>query len=226
MTGRDIARYLGISRTTVDRKIRFQSRFAIEENKRLASESPLSQFIQFDDMETFEHTKYKPLAISMAVEHPSRRILAFGVASMPCKGQLAAISVKRYGKREDERTEIRRQVFEQLQKLTAPDCVIASDMNPHYPKDLVSMFPDATHVKFKGRKPADSGLDELKKGKFDPLFAFNHTAAMLRAHMCRLGRKTWCTTKKKERLEAHIALYVYYHNEIVLKKYAKKSKAA
>jgi hypothetical protein len=56
------------------------------------------------------------------------------------------------------------------------------------------------------------GQGELKSGGFDPLFSFNHTAAMLRANINRLVRKTWCTTKRIDRLEAHIALYVQFHN--------------
>ena len=40
---------------------------------------------------------------------------------------------------------------------------------------------------------------------------------MMRANINRLFRKTWCTTKKPERLIDHIELYVQYHNEVLLK---------
>lgn len=58
----------------------------------------------------------------------------------------------------------------------------------------------------------------MKKVRFDPLFSLNHTCAMLRANINRLFRRTWCTTKVPENLGAHIAMYAYYHNLILLEK--------
>ena len=40
-------------------------------------------------METFEHTKLKPLTIPMAVEQGTRRILAVDVGKIAAKGHLA-----------------------------------------------------------------------------------------------------------------------------------------
>ncbi|HXH76731.1 MAG TPA: hypothetical protein VNJ08_17305, partial [Bacteriovoracaceae bacterium] len=59
---------------------------------------------------------------------------------------------------------------------------------------------------------------ELKKVRFDPLFMVNHTCALLRANVNRLIRKTWCTTKDPARLKDHLDVFVYYYNEILLKK--------
>jgi hypothetical protein len=73
-------------------------------------------------------------------------------------------------------------------------------------------FPKATHIQTKGRKSSVTGQGELKKVFYDPLFSLNHTCAMMRAHICRLIRKTWCTTKDPDRLADHIAIYVNYHN--------------
>jgi hypothetical protein len=39
--------------------------------------------LEFDDLETFVHTKCKPLSVTLAVESGSRRILGFRVADMP-----------------------------------------------------------------------------------------------------------------------------------------------
>jgi hypothetical protein len=40
---------------------------------------------------------------------------------------------------------------------------------------------------------------------------------MLRANINRLFRRTWCTTKKPECLRQHIAVYVEFHNTVLLK---------
>jgi hypothetical protein len=61
------------------------------------------------------------------------------------------------------------------------------------------------------------GQGELKKVGRDPLFSLNHTCAMLRANLNRLFRRTWCTTKRIDRLEAHLWIYVRFHNEVLLK---------
>lgn len=55
-------------------------------------------------------------------------------------------------------------------------------------------------------------------GGFDPIFSINHSLASLRANINRLIRQTWCTTKRPDRLAAHLHLYVSYHNRKVLKR--------
>jgi hypothetical protein len=45
---------------------------------------------------------------------------------------------------------------------------------------------------------------------------------MHRARINRLIRKTWCTTKKLDRLADHIAIYADFHNEYLDQKEAKK----
>ena len=211
---------LNISRTTVVRKLLFlaaQARLRLEEQ--LKSKPPVT-VIQFDDMETFEHTKCKPLSITLAVVEGERRILGFEVSKMPPKSVLAEIARKKYGPRPDERPEGRKRLFEKIKPFVHPEAVIKSDQNPHYPKDVKRFFPRATHKTYKGRRGCVVGQGELKSGGFDPLFSFNHTAAKLRADINRLFRRTWCTTKKAERLAAHLAIYAVFHNENLEKSHA------
>jgi len=85
-----------------------------------------------------------------------------------------------------------------------------------YPAAIKKHFPKATHRQYKSIRGCVTGQGELKKTQFDPLFSINHTLAMLRAKINRLVRRTWCTTKKNERLEDHMALYVDYHNRILI----------
>jgi hypothetical protein len=135
---------------------------------------------------------------------------------MPAKGLLAKISVKKYGKRPDHRPLARKRLFKNLKELVEPTALIKSDMSPHYTNDVKEYFPEATHHAYKGKRGAITGQGELKKVKHDPLFTLNHTFAMARANINRLMRKTWCTTKKKKRLEYHLALYALFHNEYVI----------
>lgn len=211
---------LNLSRTTVVRKLLFLAAQAQMKLDELLKSKPQATEIEFDDMETFEHSKCKPLSITLAVVSKERRILGFEVSRMPAKGVLAAIAQKKYGPRPDERPEARKKLFERIKPHIHPEALIKSDQNPHYPIDVKRFFPRSTHKTFKGRRGCVVGQGELKRGGFDPLFSLNHTCAKLRADINRLFRRTWCTTKKPERLAAHLAIYVVYHNESLEKKSA------
>jgi len=175
-------------------------------------QKPKSRIIEFDDLETFEHTKCKPLSVTLAVESRTRRILGLEVSSMPAKGLLVK-KARKYGYRRDERKRGRAILFQSIQDFVAEEAVIKSDNNPHYPPDVAEYFPKATHRRYEGKRGSLGGQGELKKVKFDPLFSLNHTCAMFRANVNRLFRKTWCTTKRADCLRAHLMIYAQYHNE-------------
>ncbi len=90
--------------------------------------------IQFDDLETAEHTKCKPLSVTLAVRNKSREIQDFQVKRMPAKGLLSKIARRKYGIRKDERPDGWNQLFKNLKPLLHPEALCESDENPHYPK--------------------------------------------------------------------------------------------
>lgn len=218
---RRIARHLGVSRGLVSRRLRFlalqaQSQEDASLQVEIECRGPVSE-IQFDEMETFEHTKCKPLSIALAVETKSRKILAISVASMPAGGPLARISRFKYGPRADDRGQEAHALFSRMKPWVDRHALIETDQNPKYPGWIKAAFPEARHVTFKGRRSAVVGQGELKKIGRDPLFSLNHTAAMIRANVSRLIRRTWCTTKRPENLRLHLELYRRYHNRELLK---------
>jgi hypothetical protein len=176
------------------------------------AQRPLS-FVQFDDLETSEHTKCKPLSVALAVEPKTRKILGFQVSQMPAKGHLTHTALKKYGLRKDLRDRGWNALFQELRPIVSEQAEFLSDENPHYPRFLKRHFPQATHRTVLGRRGCIAGQGELKKIGFDPLFSLNHTCAMLRANMNRLFRRTWCTTKKRAGLIDHLWIYVNYHNQ-------------
>lgn len=203
---------LGTNRKTVVRKFIFLGLLCVRLIELTRKDFPESSEVEFDDLETFEHSKLKPLSVTMVVESKSRRILGFRVSRMPAKGLLVTKSLKKYGYRKDERGANRKALFKELRPFIAKDASIKSDQSPHYPSDVREIFPEATHSTTKGRRGCVVGQGELKSGGFDPLFSLNHTFAMMRANINRLYRRTWNTTKKPERLGLHIAMYAIMHN--------------
>ena len=210
---RQCARVLSLARKTIVRKFIFLGLQAQEILKKRNLLKPKCKVIEFDDMETFEHTKCKPLSLTLAVEHETRRILGIEVSQMPAKSTLAKIALKKYGPRKDFRRYGRRKLFRKIKPLVERCVHIKSDQNPHYPRDVMVHFPKCSYKTYKGRRGCIVGQGELKKIGFDPIFSLNHTCAMFRAGVNRLFRRTWCTTKKPERLALHLAIYAVYHNE-------------
>jgi len=214
---RRAALLLNINRTTVEKKKKFLAKRG-KINHRLflkGYEKQKANFVQFDEMETSEHSKCKPLSIALLVENKSRKILGFEVSVMPAKGHLAAISRKRYGFRPDLRRRGMKRLFKRCKDFIEPNCEFVFDSNPIYSRALKDEFPNSNHIRVKGRDSCIVGQGELKKIGFDPLFSFNHTAAMIRANVNRLARRTWCTTKKQKGLEEHLWIYINYHNTVL-----------
>jgi hypothetical protein len=212
---RRIARLLGISRTTVERKFLFLAERAWVSHLDFLEELPEIVDVQFDEMESFERSKCLPLSIPIVVLPESRKILGVGVASMPAKGPLAQISRRKYGSRVDERQTVARDLLSSLGSCLDEKVRVLSDQNPNYPGWIGACHPGAHHDTVKGRRGCVVGQGELKRIGWDPLFSLNHTAAMIRANVNRLFRRTWCTTKRKDRLEAHLMIYLQYHNEVL-----------
>jgi transposase-like protein len=216
------ARLLGVDLKTVARKLRFLASIEKERNQKLVTHwsalHPVEE-IHFDEMETSHHTKCKPLSIPLAVSK-DRLILGFEVCVMPASGKLAEISRKKYGKRPDFRPKAVRDLLRSIRPHleTEPGrLTFTSDQCPRYPIPVRRLYPGAKHKCVKGRRGCVVGQGELKKIGFDPLFPLNHTAAMFRACVNRLFRRTWCTTKKIESLIDHLTLYTAYHNRQILK---------
>ena len=138
--------------------------------------------IQFDELQTIEHTKLKPLSVAVAVSKKERKIIGFQVSSMPATGHLAKISRKKYGKRPDDRIKGMRQLFDYLSRQLSTDIRISSDECPFYKGVVKKYFPSATYTQYLGKKGCVAGQG-TKKTAFDPIFSINHTFAMMRANM-------------------------------------------
>jgi hypothetical protein len=213
---RRIAMNYGISRTTVVRKLNFLAAAAkLKQKKWLNEKAEKFKTLVFDDLETFEGTKYKPLTVSMVVEDKTRKIVGFRVSTISAKGHLSAVSKKRYGPRRNTSSINRKKLFEQLKSSCAEKCVFKTDMHKDYPKLIRDHFPDAEHQMFRSVRGSLSAQGELKRVGFDPLFSVNHVFAMMRDNIKRLARRTWCNSKKMEFLEKHISIYVDFHNSVL-----------
>ena len=217
---RRIARTLKISRTTVVKKIKFLKTLKERSHQRfldaLREEDNPPQRVYMDEMISFVHTKCRPVKIAMIVTE-KRKILGFEVSkTVPNSQRLIEIARKKYGPPVDETNRGLRKLLEKTKSYIHPNAEFITDEHPHYGRWIRSTFPQATHERHKSKRASVAGQEELKTKSYDPLFPINHTFAMTRAHVARLVRSTWCTSKSIEGLVDHLTVYMHYHNTVLV----------
>lgn len=212
VTLRRIAQNLNCNYKTVFRKFLWLSAHA---EKFISKKKLISKEIYIDESESIEHTKLKPLTIALAVNE-NYQILGVKVGRIPAKGLLAKVSVKKYGRREDESEKCIRSLLENIQ-LDNTDFIVRSDAKLSYQKLVKQIFPGIKHEVFVAKvnkeKRKEYKYTNQEKRIFDPLFRVNQRAAKFRDHIKRMTRKSWCTTKRIENLERQLNLYIARNNE-------------
>jgi hypothetical protein len=208
MTQRRMALVLRVNRKTIVRKFLFVAQLARQAHGEFSQSDFAVAQVQFDEMQTFEHTKLKPVAIALSVDAPTGMIVDAKAASMPYTGPWAGLARQKYGPRRNDTRKAMVQVLFSTRQFTSGGPVsITSDANPKYPRPIKALLPNATHMAVVSRYEKTD-----RKNYRDPLFTLNYTAAKLRNDLSRLSRKTWVTTKKIERLQKHLDLYLAYNN--------------
>ncbi|MNK07823.1 hypothetical protein D3C87_257430 [compost metagenome] len=205
---RESAKILGCNYKTVYRKFLW---LGLRAKLFHSNQTFIAERIQFDEMETLEHTKLKPLSIALAVSD-TYQILGVEVATIPAKGHLAAISRSKYGRRKNESFSKTHNLLESVRsKLSDKPLQLSSDAKKDYRVITKDLFPNTPHKAYPSRDNKEKRREQkyLKAEKHihDPLFEINHMCARLRDHIKRLTRRSWCTTKLKDHLE--LALYLY-----------------
>jgi transposase-like protein len=208
---------LDIDRRTVDRKLAYLAKKSrLNHAQFLAQIKGSVKSFEFDDLITSEHTKMKPLSVSLAVDANRRFILGAKVGRIPAFGLIAEKSRQKYGRRKSEHRRTLTELFEEVAATVAPKALIQSDEHTSYPEFVKKYLPGREHLRHPGGRGAIVGQGELKKKVFDPIFTLNHSCAMLRAGINRLIRKTWCTTKRPDRLQMHLDIFLDFYNRIYL----------
>ena len=212
---RRIARDLNISRTTVAKKFKWLGKLKKQSHKQFLEALGEVHEIYFDDLKTYIHTPCRPVSISFAVTK-DRKILGFSIARcIPNSQRLIDVHKKKYGPLVDETSDSFRNLLEQVKPYVAQGAVLITDEHPVYPGHIAEIYPCHPHKRHKSKRESIAGQGELKEKGKDPLFPINHTFAMIRAHVARLVRKTWCTSKTIEGLTNHLNLYIHYHNTVL-----------
>ena len=65
---------------------------------------------------------------------------------------------------------------------------------------------------FAGRAFHERHDSKLRRDRYNPLFAINHTLAQMRDSISRLVRRSWAASKLAERLELHTWIWIAWRN--------------
>ncbi len=212
MTQRRMALVLEVNLKTIVRKFLFVGYLARREHeRRITSGEIKTSHAQFDEMETFEHTRMKPVSVAFSVRAKTGTILQMQTAQMGYKGPLAAQARAKYGPREDQREKAIKEALATVGRCSTLGFALTTDGDPRYLNHVREVLPLATHNSIK-RRFAKNGRTNAE----DHLFTLNYTAAKIRNDLSRMGRKTWVTTKKIERLQVHLDLYIAFNNKYLI----------
>lgn len=213
MTQRRMALVLEVNRKTIVRKFLFVASLARKEHeRRIAMGEIKTGFAQFDEMETFEHTRLKPLSVALAVRAKTGEIIEAQVATMNCKGRLAGVAQQKYGWREDTRDSAREDVLLAIRTCSRDTLSIMSDKHPDYPALIKKFVPYAEHQGMKRTEVVPLSKSADRRNPDAAMFTLNYTAAKIRHDLSRMARKVWVTTKRRDRLQAHLDLYIAWNN--------------
>lgn len=199
MSMRAIARALKINRKTVNRYFLENSKTARTRNlKRLQTGQIVTTYVQFDELETFEHTKKKPLGVEASIRAKTGEIISMKVGTIHVKGLTVSKEyIKTWNSQTNRRYAIADMLFETQHAMKKDYAMIACDNSPQPVKIAKDIFGD-------GRVQV---LNSSQKNKRIDL-----TFLKLRQDISRLRRRTLATTKNRDRLQNHLDLYTDYHN--------------
>ena len=197
MSLRGIARVLGIDRKTVNRYFLRMAYKARSENlKNLDNREIISTFVQFDALEIFEHTKRKPLGVWLSVRAKTGEIVSAKVHRTDIRAlAMSKKEIVKWNSRSNKESSLVDFLLETKKSLNRAYSVLGCD-GYHFSKKIAQdICGDIAHIIV---------LGENKK--------IDLAIRKIRNDISRLSRKSLCSTKKAERLQNHLDLYINYHN--------------
>ena len=199
MSLRAIARALNTTLKTVLKYFLENSNVSRYKNlKRLEQGDIVTTYVQFDELETFEHTKKRPLGVECSIRAKTGQIISTKVCTIPVK----ALAVSKYytqhwNKNINRESAITDMLLETKKALSDEFSTIACD-NAKQPVSIAKKIFKKENIQVYNSYSQNKRIDL--------------TFLKMRQDISRLRRKTLATTKKRENLQKHLDLYTDYHN--------------
>lgn len=215
---RQTARVVGVHRNTVTRKFRKIGRQMgfLNANMRKTVDRDLVTLLM-DEFESYEGRRNtRPVTIPMVIEKESDFIVDCVSAPIRPRGTMTekrkraiARDERRFGVRKDRSKPALERVLSTAASLFRDTTQIEmrSDEKTTYPRLIRAAFADRPVIHLQTHS-------KLVRDTFNPLFPINHAEAMSRDLNGRLRRKSWLVSKKHERLNLQLELYMAHKNYV------------
>lgn len=199
MSLRGIARALGVNIKTVVRYfIKASKEAEIRNLKRLENREIITSYIQFDELETFEHTKKRPLGVLLFIRAKTGEILSAKVSRSPIRAlSMSKKEIVKYNSKVNKKVPMYDGFIMAKKAANKAHTTVACDgYRPQVDMAKKICSEDFIDVNVLSSENKKIDLAILK----------------LRQDVSRLGRKSLCTTKKMVNLQRHLDLYIDYNN--------------
>jgi transposase-like protein len=209
---RQTAREVGIGVHAVQNKFRKHCRVLRGLNRNLLRRLPPGRTFLLDELETFEDLSILPVTVPVLIEKQSKLVVATGAAPIRRvrkKGSQRQRWLQRYEQEHGKRQDLGRAsvtgAFVRFRHLLAgARATLLTDEKALYGSLCRRLLGgQVAHQQFSSLLPRDTK---------NPLFAINHTDAMLRDNCGRLRRRSWLVSKKAKYLRLQLELFTAYRN--------------
>jgi len=214
---RQTARNVGLSLRCTELKFRKLARHLRRLNLNLRGALAEGSSFQFDEFETYESRRNtRPLSVPLLIERESRFVVWAESAPIRPRGKMSKArkraveeDEKRHGPRKDLSQRAVRRTLRRGADLSGelPFVELSTDEKSSYPARAREAFGKKRIVHHRTNS-------KLARMTWNPLFAINHTEAMVRDLMGRLRRETWLVTKKRRYLDLALQVWMAYRNYV------------
>jgi transposase-like protein len=218
-TLRQSARNLGATRKTIAHRLNLLGTHCREFHRAMlerARRDGLVGVFQLDELETFEHSRrLKPVTVPVLIERSSYFVLHAECAPLAARGRLSPADRRKKeqlersnGKRRSRSAQAVQNAFELMARVHRSACpvVVQTDQKKSYASRLKRLFG--------ARLRHERYSSTAARNYSNPLFPINHTLAMMRDGVSRLVRRTWAASKRMERLDLHLWIWIAYRNYV------------
>jgi len=165
--------------------------------KILDTKGIVTTYVQSDEMETFEHHNQKPLGIELAIRVKTGEMISAKVSRIPMKAHAASPAEKAKYAALSTRDQKQTEMLMDVEKVITGKSTLESD-GKYIARKTVNKILTNTNYESKVRSCE--------------MWRINKTCMVLRQNISRLRRKTLATTKRMDRLQKHLSLYIAYNN--------------
>ena len=165
--------------------------------ERINQKGLTTAYAQFDQLETYEHTRRRPVGVQLSIRHKTGEIISAKVGYITIK---ALTISKRYTVDWNLRVtddHLKAMIKETKKALNPAGSAITCDGYLPQVKAVKKLCPEPT-IDIQTSKQEHKRIDR--------------TFRRMRHDISRLGRRTLSTTKNISELQNHLDLYIDYHN--------------